>query len=158
MNGPPEPPANRYTYPVGDERSQIQTGLYNNLQNVPGVEQTTYCESEHGVECAIVGEFNTDVYADGAITAEGAYIRINWWPLHDEQDRHWFQFHYHESSGFDCGFHRHENDHIDGLDHYQERADADDEYDYHPLTLHYTNPIGVLWEILGERLPNRLKK
>lgn len=158
MNGPPDPSPPDHHHPVGDERSQIQTSLLNNLKKVPGIENTRYGESEQGVEYVIVAEINTDIYADGTIDADAAKILVNWWPVHDDENRHWFQFHYSDTSGFDCGFHRQENSHVDGLNHYQERDHPDSEYEYHELRLRHENPVGVLWEIIGTRLQRRLKQ
>ena len=70
----------------------------------------------------------------------------------------WFQNHYAESSGFDSGWHRQANDHVDGLDHFQERESPEEEYRYSPVSLKIENPVGILWEVVDERLQDRLRQ
>ncbi len=157
MPGPPESGRNPYEHPVGDGRNQIQRSLATNLKKVPGIESVRYENSQVGVEHQLVGDIDTSIFAEGIITAETATVQINWWPLHDDEDRNWYQFHYYESDGFDCGWHRHDNNHVDGLDHYQERQSPDDEYEYYTFQPHFSNPVGLLWEIVDDRLVSRLK-
>lgn len=158
MTPPPGPGRNPHKVPVGEDRWQIQQYVYSNLKKVPGVTDVRFEESGTGVEHQIVGDIDTAVYADGVTDASAGKVQINWWPLHDEQDRHWHEYHYYESSGFDCGWHRHEHSHgVDGLNHYQERASTDEEYEYYEANLTHGNPVGILWEILGDRLVERMK-
>ena len=72
-------------------------------------------ESGTGVEYQVFADINTAIFAEGGIKSEEASVTVNWWPLHDQDDRSWYNFHYYDSSGFDCGWHRHENEHIDGI-------------------------------------------
>lgn len=156
MDPPPAPERSSYGYPAGDDRTQIQRILHENLKKVPGVEAVRFEESGTEVEHQVVGDIDTAVYADGIVDAEEAFVQVNWWPLSDE-DQYWHQFHYVESGGFDCGWHRQENDHVEGLGHYQERESADGDYEYYPTNLHHENPVGILWEIMRHRLVERLK-
>ncbi|MFB6081200.1 MAG: hypothetical protein ABEJ67_00120 [Halanaeroarchaeum sp.] len=125
------------------------------LQKVPGIENVHLERAQ--VEYQICADADTAIYADGAIDAADASVQINWWPEHDDTAADWYQFHYYDSAGFDCGWHRHANDHVDGLAHYQERSSDDADYDYYPTDLDYDNPTGILWETIGDRLPARLK-
>lgn len=97
------------------------------------------------------------IFADGVISADEAYVQINWWPQPDGEAI-WFQIHYIESSGFDCGWHRHANDHVDRLDHFQERESPEEGYRYREVSFEAENPIGILWEVVDERLQDRLRQ
>jgi hypothetical protein len=69
--------------------------------------------------------------------------------------RAFYSIHYSESTGMDCGFHCEPNPHVDGLLHYQERADSAESYCYEPMSFDARSPTGLLWEILdvlNERL------
>lgn len=44
--------------------------------------------------------------------------------------RAYYNLHYSEPDGFDCGFHCEPNSHVDELHHYQEREDTNDAYTY----------------------------
>ncbi|MFC3959053.1 hypothetical protein [Halovivax cerinus] len=61
-----------------------------------------------------------------------------------------FRFHYADDTGFDCGWHHHEQTHVDGLGHYQERASDGDSYAYEPFAFNSVEPARVTWEILDE--------
>lgn len=156
MPGPGDRGRTPYEYPAGDERSEIQRNLARNLKRVPGVGSVGFEESEIGVEYQVVGDIDTSIFASGIVETESASVTVNWWPLHDDEARHWYQFHYDEPGGFDCGWHRHENGHVDGLTHYQERESPDDEYEYYEFEPHFGNPVGLPWEIVGDRLECRL--
>lgn len=62
--------------------------------------------------------------------------------------RAYYTLHYSESSGFDCGFHCEPNPHVDGLLHYQERSDANEEYTYEPVSFDARSLAGLLWELM----------
>jgi hypothetical protein len=129
--------------------------LQRELRGVPGVTSTSIQLSNTGLDFELVGKIDTLVFADGCIPAEEAQIAICWWPQPDVQDR--FKFHYSDSAGFDCGWHRQENDHVDGLDHAQWRANSDSPYQYDPITFDHNNAAGLHWEIIGDRLPEQLQ-
>lgn len=59
-----------------------------------------------------------------------------------------FTFHYADESGFDCGWHHHEQDHVDGWGHYQEQAPDESEYTYEPFEFESTEPSRVVWIVL----------
>ncbi|WP_338902017.1 hypothetical protein [Salinibaculum marinum] len=63
--------------------------------------------------------------------------------------------HYSESDGLDCGFHCEPNPHVDGLLHYQERDDTNDEYTYVPVSFDARSVAGLLWEMM-DALADRL--
>ena len=157
MSGPPSPGRNPYDHLIGDDRNQVLHTVHLNLRKVPGTKAVRYEESGTGVEKQVVADFDTDVFADGVIQAEGASIEVNWWPLEESPDRYWYKFHYYDSTGFDCGWHRQENDHVDGLDHYQERESPDAEYEYAVFDPARSHPLSLLWEIVSGRLVSRLE-
>jgi len=59
-----------------------------------------------------------------------------------------FTFHYSDESGFDCGWHHHEQDHVDGLGHYQQRTA--ETYTHEEFTFGSKEPSRVVWEVLEE--------
>lgn len=97
---------------------------------------------------------NTAIFADGVVPGEESTLQVNWWPQPEEDD--WFQIHYADATGFDCGWHRQVNDHVDGLDHFQQREDSSAEYEYHSVSFGANNPVGTLWEVVDERLVDRV--
>lgn len=104
MTGPPEPGQNPYKYPIGKCRDRIQSRVYTNLKRIPSIDEVYFSDSDTGVGKQIIGTFHMDVFADGVVTSDSAYVKINWWPLQDG-DQPWFQIHYIESDGFNCGWH-----------------------------------------------------
>lgn len=67
----------------------------------------------------------------------------------------YYTFHYSESDGVDCGFHCEPNPHVDGLLHYQERDDTNDDYTYESVSFAARSVSGLLWEMM-DALANRL--
>jgi len=130
--------------------------LHQNLKRVPGLVDTRFEKSGTGAGLQLRAEVDTTVFADGVIDADGAYVQINWWPQAGENGEDWYQIHYTDSTGFDRGWHRQPNEHVDGLDHYQERSASDVEYEYEPVIIDAENPVGILWEIVSGRLVDRL--
>lgn len=156
MTEPPEPGGNSYERVLGTRRNRIQNQLYENLKKVPGIEEVRYQESGTGIDHDIVGVIDTQIFADGVIEADESWVKVNWWPQPDGQS--WFQIHYVEENGFNCGWHRQENNHVDGLDHYQEEEPSTDEVTYEPVNFEFDRPVGLLWEIVNGRLVERLKE
>lgn len=156
MPGPRSPGRNPHNHPIGNDRDQALHLMLINLRKIPGTESVRFEDSGTGVDKEVRGEFNTDVFANGVIEAAEASVKVNWWPL-DDEDKYWYQFHYTDSTGFDCGWHRQKNDHVDGLDHYQERESVDQEYEYYQFFPSFEHPVGLLWEIVDGRLVKRLK-
>lgn len=102
--------------------------------------------------------------------AETASLRVTWIPdpspgpeASDRANDTWrrtpirayYTVHYSEPDGFDCGMHCEPNPHVDGLLHYQERANADSAYSYEPVSFTAHSVTGLLWEIL-DALADRL--
>lgn len=72
------------------------------------------------------------------------------WFVGDPSDRPRFSFHYADETGFDCGWHHHEQDHVDGWGHYQERASDSEPYTYAEFQFGSEEPARVVWEVLDE--------
>ncbi len=70
------------------------------------------------------------------------------WFVGDPTDPTRFTFHYSDESGFDCGWHHHEQDHVDGLGHYQKREGGN--YLYEAFQFGSKEPARVVWEVLEE--------
>ncbi|MDR5656680.1 hypothetical protein RH831_05740 [Halodesulfurarchaeum sp. HSR-GB] len=156
MPAPPTPGRNPFDHPIGGTRERALTAMATNLRKIPGTTNVRFESSTTGVDEELVGELDPNIYGDGILDVAAATVTLNWWPQPDS-DAYWYRIHYHDSSGFDCGWHRHENDHVDGLDHYQERDSPDEDYVYYPFEPEYTNPIGLVWEIVDGRLSTRLE-
>ena len=103
-------------------------------------------------------------------TAETASLRVTWIPnpspgpdVADRTNDTWmrtpiqayYTLHYSDSDGLDCGFHCEPNPHVDGLLHYQERADANSAYTYEPVSFGARSVSGLLWELM-DALADRL--
>lgn len=155
MNGPTGPFDFADEEPRGGKRRRILSILRDELRKVPSTEIVAYAETRTGIDVQVAATFNLSIFVDGAVDAEGATIYVNWWPQPLEKDR--FKFHYVESTGFNCGWHRQENDHVDGLDHYQEQTDPEKDYSYEPVEFEQNNPTGLVWEITVDRLTTRVR-
>lgn len=132
---------------LGQERHRILRELRRELRRHPAV------ESVRGLPNGKFRELRAEV--DPAAfdrEADSASLRVSWWPAADDPD---YAFHYSESSGFDCGWHREPNPHVDGKIHYQERPSPDDEYEYEAASMPTTVPTRLLWVVL-DRLAERL--
>jgi len=88
--------------------------LHQNLKRVPGLVDTRFEKSGTGAGLQLRAEVDTTVFADGVIDADGAYVQINWWPQAGENGEDWYQIHYTDSTGFDRGWHRQPNEHVEG--------------------------------------------
>jgi len=82
---------------------------------------------------------------------ESATLRVTWQPISPPE----FAVHYSEE-GFDCGWHREPNPHVDGEAHYQERV-GEGSYRYEPITFEGETAPELVWEIM-ERLRGRLAR
>jgi hypothetical protein len=147
MNGPPNPGSSPFDNPVGQARNRAQSKIYEQLKRIPGLSDVRYEDSGTGIGLQARSDIDTTVFADGVIAYPEAYIQANWWPQPDDEPN-WFQFHYTDSSGFDCGWHRQPNDHVNGLDHFQERDSSEEEYRYEPVTFEHRTATGLTWEII----------
>lgn len=157
MPGPPGrddvPPDNHR----GRQRRLIQSRLHQNLGRIPGIASVRYEDTGSGIASQVRGDIDMRIFADGLISVDEAFVQVNWWPQ-PNGEASWFQIHYTESSGFDCGWHRHANEHVEGLHHYQERNSSEEEYQYRAVTFEAENPIGILWKVVDERLQNLLRR
>lgn len=141
----------------GRQRRLIQSRLHENLGKIPGIASVRYEDIGSGIANQVRGDIDTRIFADGLISADEAYVQVNWWPQPKDEPS-WFQIHYTESSGFDCGWHRHVDDHVDGLDHYQQRESPEEEYQYRAVKFEAENPIGNLCEVVDGRLQDLLRR
>ena len=89
-----------------------------------------------------------DPSAIGTETRSGT-LTVRWF-VGETDDPVRFTFHYSDESGFDCGWHHHEQEHVDGLGHYQQRQRASEEYVYEGFQFGSTEPARVVWEVLEE--------
>jgi len=86
--------------------------------------------------------------AIGTATPSGT-LTVRWF-VSNPTDPVRFTFHYSDDSGFDCGWHHHEQDHVDGWGHYQQRQQDSEEYVYEEFQFGSKEPARVVWEILEE--------
>lgn len=125
-----------------------------NLNHHPATEQVAIRPTRDEKDRNLIGEFDTDILEDGVVEAADAKLVINWWthPVgYDDQ----FKFHYVESTGYDCGWHRqpHPEESEIPFDHFQQRNSPDDDYQYQGVEFREETPVGLMWEITQSRLP-----
>ena len=109
----------------------------------------------HPVVTAVQG------FPDGNFTEMRADLAVERWGIERESATltvHWFaektpdacsEFEFHYSDGeTDFGWHHHEQGHVDGRGHLQERTD-DAGYTYEPRTFQAQNPAQLSWEIIS---------
>lgn len=131
----------------GQLRHRILRELRHELERHPAVREVrgspdgTFRELRAVLDPAVLGR-----------DADRATLRVAWWPGPDEPE---FAFHYSDDTGFDCGWHREPNPHVEGATHYQERRSPDEEYTYEAVSLGAATPPRTLWVVL-ERLEARL--
>ncbi|MFC7156253.1 hypothetical protein ACFQPA_12450 [Halomarina halobia] len=134
------------TRDLGQERHRILRELRRELERHPAVQRA------RGVPDGKFRELHADLDPTAlGRGAERATLRVAWWPAPDDPG---FAFHYSDSTGFDCGWHREPNPHVEGKTHYQER-DAPDGYEYETATFGGETPSRTLWAVL-DRLTDRL--
>lgn len=85
-----------------------------------------------------------------AIAVQTALLSVTWYPLDPPE----FVFHYSDET-FDCGWHHEPNPHVDGLAHYQEKADTDS-YTYEKIEFQGRTPTQLVWEVM-DRLHSKLE-
>jgi len=124
------------------------------LKNYPATEAVVLKLTRDNGDRQLVAIFNTDILIGGLVEADDAELYINWWPQPVEY-KDQFKFHYVESTGYDCGWHRqpHPEESEIPFDHFQQRTSPNDDYQYQSITFQDENPIGLLWEVLETRLP-----
>lgn len=132
----------------GRERHRILRELQRELGRHPVVHRVTgtpdeaYRELRAALDTAVLG-----------VDAREATLRVTWWPDPDDPE---YAFHYSDDTGFDCGWHREPNPHVDGKLHYQERTSPDEPYEYEPVSFAADTPPRTLWTVL-DRLTDRLE-
>lgn len=135
------------SHDLGQERHLVLRELQRELERHPAVQRVTgspddkYRELRATFDSAVLG-----------VEAEDATLRVTWWPAPGEPE---YAFHYSDDSGFDCGWHREPNPHVDGKLHYQERPSADEPSEYESVSFSADPPPRVLWAIL-DRLTERV--
>lgn len=132
---------------LGQTRHRILRELQRELERHPVVRRVTGSPDNRYRELRAT----LDPEALG-IEAETASLRVTWWPAPDDPE---YAFHYSDNSGFDCGWHRESNPHVDGKLHYQERQSAEESYEYEPVSFAAETPPRILWTVLN-RLAGRL--
>jgi hypothetical protein len=132
----------------GRERHRILRQLRRELERHPAI------RSVRGVPDGRFRELRAEI--DPAAfdrDAASATLRVAWWPAPEDPE---FVFHYSESTGFDCGWHREVNPDVEGMAHYQERGGLDEAYESEAVELPTLVPTRLCWTIL-ERLEDRLR-
>lgn len=143
---------------LSGRRSRILEQLRVDLRHHPAIETVAFRHSRDGTDTKLVGEFDTDILVRGVVEADEAKLVINWWPQPSGmQDQ--FKFHYVESSGYDCGWHRqpHPEETDIPFDHFQQRTTPENDSQYQGVDFLEDSAIGLFWEITGARLPNILR-
>ena len=98
------------------------------------------------------GEFATVVaeLATGrwGVDSDNATLTVRWFAGENQDARPEFSFHYNDADR-DLGWHYHEQDHIKGRGHFQERTGAS-AYSYECYTFSSQNPARVVWEVMSK--------
>jgi len=133
---------------LGRKRHRILRELQRELERHPAVRRVT--GDPDGAYRELRATIDTDVLGTDA---DGATLRVAWWPDPDDPE---YAFHYSDDTGFDCGWHREPNPHVDGTLHYQERPSPEDAYEYEPVSFSADTPPRILWTVL-DRLSDRIR-
>lgn len=131
---------------LGQKRHRILRELQRELERHTAVQRVAGNPDGEYRELRVLFDpaaFNAD--------ADEAVLRVTWWPAPDEPE---YAFHYSDDTGFDCGWHREPNPHIDGKLHYQERTSPDEPYE--SVSFPADAPPRILWTVL-DRLTERLR-
>ena len=94
----------------------------------------------------------TEIRADLAVERWGtergsATLTVHWFAGETPDAYSEFEFHYSDGET-DFGWHHHEQGHVDGRGHFQERT-GDAGYTYEPRTFQAQNPAQLSWEIMS---------
>jgi hypothetical protein len=138
---------------LSGRRARIMSRLRVELNHHPATTEVRLAPTRDGNDSRLVAELDTKVLVDGLVDAEEAKLVVNWWtqpPGYEDQ----FTFHYVESTGYDCGWHRqpHPDESKVPFDHFQQRASPDDEYEYLGVDFREDTPAGLLWAVTTTRL------
>lgn len=143
---------------ISGRRSRIFDRLQVNLNHHPATKTVAVRPTRDKKDRKLVAKFDTDILVEGIIDAEWTKFEINWWtqPIGIKDQ---FKFHYIESSGYDCGWHRqpHPNESEIPFDHFQQRLSPESDYQYQEIDFQEDTPIGLLWEITNTRLPKIIR-
>jgi hypothetical protein len=132
----------------GRERHRVLRELRRELERHPAVQQVA------GTPANEYRELHATLYsAVLGVDADEATLRVTWWPAPDDPE---YAFHYSDDTGFDCGWHREPNPHVDGKLHYQERSGPGEPYEYESVSFAADTPPRILWAVL-DRLTDRLQ-
>lgn len=77
---------------------------------------------------------------------DNATVTVRWYAGETPDALPEFEFQYRDEET-DFGWNHHEQEHVDGLGHFQERA-GNAGYTYEPHTLHAQNPAQLAWEVM----------
>jgi len=138
---------------LSGRRARIFSRLRAEINHHPATMEVVLEPTRDKKDSRLVAEFDTDILVDGLVDAEEAELVINWWthpPGYEDQ----FKFHYIESTGYDCGWHRqpHPDESEIPFDHFQQRASRNDEYEYQGVDFQENTPAGLVWEVTTARL------
>jgi hypothetical protein len=78
---------------------------------------------------------------------DNATLTVRWFAGETPDASPVFKFHYSDTET-DFGWHHHEQDHVDGRGHFQERT-GDAGYTYEPYRFHAQNPAQLTWEVMS---------
>lgn len=78
---------------------------------------------------------------------ENATVTVTWFAGETPDTRPEFEFHYSDTQT-DFGWHHHEQEHVDGRGHFQERM-GNAEYTYEQHTFQTQNPAQLAWEVMS---------
>ncbi len=93
--------------PIGlsGRRGRIFEQLRVNLNHHPATETVVVRPTRDQKDRKLIAQFDTQILVDGLVDADEARLEINWW-THPAGIDDQFKFHYVESTGYDCGWHR----------------------------------------------------
>lgn len=122
------------------------------LNHHPATKDVMRTSTRDITDSNLIATLDTDILADGLVPGS-AKLEVNWWthpPAYADQ----FTFHYVESTGYDCGWHRqpHPGESEIPFDHFQQRGSPDDEYKYQAVDFQEETPAGLVWEVTTTRL------
>ncbi|PCR89488.1 hypothetical protein CP557_02410 [Natrinema ejinorense] len=143
---------------LSGRRGRIFEQLRINLNHHPATETVVVRPTRDQKDRKLVARFDMQILVDGLVDADEARLEINWW-THPDGIGDQFKFHYVESSGYDCGWHRqpHPEESDIPFDHFQQRASPESDYQYQGVDFLEKTPVGLLWEVTRTRLPRIIR-
>lgn len=131
------------SYDSAEASHRALRGIQRELERHPLVTTTRGFPSGEYTE--VVAQLATE-QLDG--DAREATLTVSWFAGETPDAEPEFSFHYSDETG-DFGWHYHQNPHVDGRGHFQERTASETAYDYEPYTFSSTNPTRVVWEVVS---------